>query len=704
MKATILNEEQNHLDETYEKLDRIEEELTSLIQKEHTQALQEKDDLFKELSRDMSSDIQVETLAELEAVNRIIEEANLSASLHEERLRKVKLLLKSPYFAKITFSLQNNTMEKDIYIGAAGVTDEHKRHFIVDWRSPIAELYYNQENGPTSYKVNGRTIEANLKVRRQFNIKDRKLLNCFDTTIAIEDPLLLSSLNSQRSSHLQAITATIQQEQNIIIRHEDVKVMLVNGIAGSGKTSILLQRIAYLFYTHRETLSPDQVYLLTPNSVFSSYIDNVLPDMGEKNPHIFTWDTIMEKHDLESRGISRNTTIEDLKNLEQGLEAISIEHKDLNDIEVEGECVLSRNTILNTINKFRHIPFGIRRSNQIIDDLFEKFEQRLNQKASDPDMQDLVASLSPEDERRIFKQQITFDDDGDLKKWTKEYFRHKYRKVPEMIKDGSWLAIDRIATKITHGTTLDGIAWLFMKIMIVGGAEKNAKYVVIDEVQDYTAAQLYLLSYYYPYANFLLLGDDNQAIYKKTASFAQIKDLFKERFEERFEEVASIDLLTSYRSSPEITALFSSLLPPHQQINVKSVQRPGEKPHIECYNNKDDYLNEIRILVDEAKEQEKLTAFIASSERSLKELIRDMPELEDFLLESKAHLPKNGPVVIDVSLAKGLEFDAVILVDAQSSSYPDTTLARHRLYTAISRATKEVALLGYKDVTSLLSL
>ena len=699
MDTSIINEEQKHLDETYEKLDSIEHELTSLIHKEHAQALQEKDDLFKELSRDMSSDIQVETLAELEAVNRIIEEANLSASLHEERLRKVKLLLTSPYFAKITFSLQKNNAEKDIYIGAAGVTDEHKRHFIVDWRSPIAELYYNQENGPTSYEVNGRTINADLKIRRQFNIKHRKLLNCFDTTIAIEDPLLLSSLNHQRSAHLKAITATIQREQNTVIRHKDVKVMLVNGIAGSGKTSILLQRIAYLFYTHRKTLNPDQVYLLTPNKIFSSYIDNVLPDMGEKNPHIFTWDAIMEKHELSKRGISRNTTIEDLKMLERGVEHITLDHKDLNNIEVEGECILSRNTIMNTINKYTHIPFGIRRSNQIIDDLLEKFEQRLNQKSSDPEAQDHVASLTPEEERSIFKQQISFEDESDLKKWTKEYYRHKYQRVPEMIKDGAWLAIDRVANKITHGATLDGIEWLFMKIMTVGGAEKNAKYVVIDEVQDYSAAQLYLLSFYYPYANFLLLGDDNQAIYKKTASFDQIKEIF----EQRFNEVAAINLLTSYRSSPEITALFSSLLPTHQQIDVKSVQRPGEKPHIRCYTEKDEYCSAISDLIRRAKQREELTAFIASSPKTLQELVQEVPELEEFLLQSETNLPKSGPVAVDVSLAKGLEFDAVVILDAQSASYPETTLAKHRLYTAISRATKQVTIISYQEITNLLN-
>ena len=149
-------------------------------------------------------------------------------------------------------------------------------------------MYYNQDMGPTHYRANGRTIAVDLTLRRQFDIVRDELRAYFDTNIAIQDSLLLASLSKQRTSQMQAITATIQKEQNAVIRHEDCPVLLVAGIAGSGKTSVLLQRIAYLFYQHRENLRPEDVFLITPNPVFRHYIANVLPDMGERNPETLT--------------------------------------------------------------------------------------------------------------------------------------------------------------------------------------------------------------------------------------------------------------------------------------------------------------------------------------------------------------------------------------------------------------------------------
>ena len=176
------------------------------------------------------------------------------------------LLLRQPYFAKVTLEMRPGRPPRDVYIGAAGMTDEHKRPLIVDWRSPVAETYYNQEMGPTSYQVDGRTRTVDLLLRRQFDITRDVLNSYFDTTVAIEDSLLLGALKKHHSEKLAAITATIQREQNAVIRHEDVPVLLVSGIAGSGKTSVLLQRVAYLFYHERKTLSADQIFLFTSSA------------------------------------------------------------------------------------------------------------------------------------------------------------------------------------------------------------------------------------------------------------------------------------------------------------------------------------------------------------------------------------------------------------------------------------------------------
>lgn len=222
-----------------------------------------------------------------------------------------------------------------------GMTDDDYRHFIVDWRSPIAEVYYNQDNGKTSYEANGRTIDCELKLRRQFDIERDLLKALFDTTVAIQDEMLLAALAQNRSSRLSAITATIQKEQNEVIRHEDVPALLVSGIAGSGKTSVLLQRIAYLFYRQRDTLKPEDVFLITPNPVFQRYIENVLPEMGESNPSSITFESLMCGLGLGSRDLGRDVSADALRAIDEMLPDFKLKQGDFTDIRIEGEPVIT---------------------------------------------------------------------------------------------------------------------------------------------------------------------------------------------------------------------------------------------------------------------------------------------------------------------------------------------------------------------------
>ena len=231
----VFQEEQEHLSEAYAKLLAARERLSSRLDRNREEAAKDLSDMRDELVLDKSSDVHTETMAELESMNRLVDVYNRTDSIFVEELRHVELLLKQPYFAKVRLKFKSGRV-RDVYLGTAGATDESQRHFIVDWRSPVAETYYNQSNGPTSYVANGKTIEVDLELRRQFDLTRDKLNAYFDTTVAIEDPLLLQSLSKRRSEKLSAITATIQKEQNEVVRHEDVPALVVNGIAGSGKT------------------------------------------------------------------------------------------------------------------------------------------------------------------------------------------------------------------------------------------------------------------------------------------------------------------------------------------------------------------------------------------------------------------------------------------------------------------------------------
>lgn len=694
----VFEEEQAHLSDTYGKLLAIRDEVRAQLEGDLAEALEGKENLFDEMTRDFSADIQLETLTELEAMNRIIEGYNLSADINTEKLRRTEILLRSPYFAKIRLQFPHSNQPKDIYIGAAGMTDDKRRHFIVDWRSPVAEVYYNQANGSTSYEANGRTIDVDLLLRRQFDITGDKLNACFDTTVAIEDPLLLKSLTARHSAHLSAITTTIQKEQNEVIRHRDVPVLLVQGIAGSGKTSVLLQRIAYLFYTERDNLDPADVFLITPNPVFGRYIDNVLPDMGESNPAILTWDDLMAQLGLEGRGIGKIEDLSVFRAIDEGLGRSALDPDDFCDVRLGDERVLSAASARSSFDKFSHLPLGPHRSTLAIEDMQEKVAQRIQRLAKDEDEQDALLELSTEEQISIFGQVILPLGDEELPERTRQWLQWRYRDMDRLIEEGAWLRLDRFGRRLLGKETLDAAEWLYLRLALLGGGQRRARYVMVDEVQDYTLPQLAVLARYFPQAHFLMLGDQNQAVRKGTASFEDIRRLF----EEAFDVVDECFLNISYRSSPEITTLFCKLLPPSQQVQAASVQRPGEEPTIIEETDPKAYEGALRQAVRDAAAEGGLTALIANSRSRARALAQQLEGEPLQVLPKDGELPAAGVVLLDVKLAKGLEFDHVIVPDVQEGAFPNEPLRRHRLYTAISRATQRLTLLANGRISELL--
>lgn len=692
--------EQEHLSTTYAKLQSIERSLQEQLASIFSEVASEKDLITDELNFDFDAEIHVETMAELEAVNRIIDTYNIAADVTTERLHRAQLLLKQPYFAKVTLQFKPGSEPKDIYIGNVGMTDDNYRHFIVDWRSPIAEVYYNQDNGKTSYEANGRTIDCELKLRRQFDIERDQLKALFDTTVAIQDEMLLAALAQNRSSRLSAITATIQKEQNEVIRHEDVPALLVSGIAGSGKTSVLLQRIAYLFYRQRDTLKPEDVFLITPNPVFQRYIENVLPEMGESNPSSITFESLMCGLGLGSRDLGRDVSADALRAIDEMLPDFKLKQGDFTDIRIEGEPVITAAQAHGAWNKLKNLPTGSHRSALVIDDLLDRLEQRIKRLAKSEKYQDMISDMSDAEQIECFGENVYIGDmdEAELVSYTERFLRWRYAGVEHEIAEGRWLRLDAIGMRLTGSENLSAIEWLYLKLALVGGGMRHARYVMIDEVQDYSAAQLMCLARYFGKAHFMMLGDENQAIREGTASFDEIREVFTRACG----SVDSCELMTSYRSSPEITALFTSLLDNEERVRVESVQPAGIEPVIiECADDLD-YEVQLKTAVEEALEAKSLAAIIAPDARRLAKLEQLLEDLPITTGAGKETMPEHGVLLLDIKLAKGLEFDQVIVPDAGNRSYPDETLARHRLYTAISRATKKVTLVANGKLTSLL--
>lgn len=697
----IFQQEQAHLTELYAKLTQIRDDISAELERTHATSVRDLLEMSEEVNVDVldlddpNYDDLAEAAASIEALNSIIDAYNQFHDVNTDKLRRVMLLLLQPYFAKVTLEMRPGRPPRDVYIGAAGMTDERSRPLVVDWRSPVAETYYNQQMGPTSFEVDGRTRNVNLTLRRQFDIVRDRLNMYFDTTVAIQDSLLLGALKKHHTEKLQAITATIQREQNEVVRHEDVPVLLVNGIAGSGKTSVLLQRIAFLLYRNRKTLRADQVWLFTPNSVFENYIDTVLPSMGEANPQTFTWRAFVNAQGAGERDLGEGSDPDTLLRMEELAHGLVIEEDDLREIRVDGVALLKQGQVKSAVEKFSEFEVGPRFTALVKEELHDRLNRRLSQMAKDEELQEEMLGLDVEQQVEIFGETILADDDDETLAYAKRFVEARYASAHDEIERLAWLRFDRIGMRLLGQKALSATEWLWLRLIFTGVGERDARFVMIDEVQDYTVTQLMVLARYFSRAHFLLLGDEHQAIYEGTASFEQIAEIFRQTH-------GSVDecrLLTSYRSSPEITALFTGLLDEREQLRLTSVQRPGVEPVIRSFAEKDAYLAALREAV--AEPGEGLTAVVAESDARVNWLSKQLGDAAR-VIRGDVSLPARGVVLMPLRVAKGLEFDHVIVPDAQAEVYPDTPLARRRLYTALSRAMHRVTVLAQGEMTPLL--
>ncbi len=765
----IFAEEQAHLQDTFDRLKKMEKDLEEKILSISKRAAEEKLDIRENLALNFDGDSDsMETYIEFEVMNHAIDQYNIDRDTSEEKLGRVKRLLKAPYFAKVQLQYDPDEEPEEFYIGSTGISEDALEPLVVDWRSPVAETYYNQDNGKTFYTVEGRRIDVDLLLRRQYELSENHLQAFFDTQIAIEDPLLIHSLTRRRSDKMQAITATIQKEQNKVVRHENVPVLLVNGIAGSGKTSVLLQRIAWLFYRQRDTLRPDEVVLMTLNPIFRRYIDQVLPDMGEMNPVSVTWSEFLDMAEVSRRrgrsssGADFRTLPETLLKMEEKLPSMRLEADDLRAIHQKSIRVLSKEKIAEVLAMHPGIQTGERLVQIAVDELKELAKREIRRKERDEDemRESADRSFSGDGEDDPYDQSPSRPREREGSRAEENRIQSQYGGAFQAINTCQWLDIDRIGCRLLGTEKLSDLEWLYLKMLLTGQKDLRTKYVMVDEVQDYTPAQLMVLKKYYPRARFMLLGDEFQAIREGSSSFAQIHKVFERestssgrtgrtvfplkggRFKAgkssssatagtdnrsaddknataagmnqsarttqtaagRPSGVTELSLTTSYRSSPEITALFAGLLPPEKQILVSSVQPPGSLPVFHVCETKEDYAQKLVRSVREAEKMEGLTAIICAGSRSLEKTAGVLSEngVDIPKILSGGRIPDAGVFLITLAHAKGLEFDGVILPDGSDGTYPDTVLARHRLYTAMSRATRRLTVLAKGSLTPLL--
>ena len=693
-------QEQQHLASTYAQLQEMAAELVRKMEHTRAAAAEDKRSMAGELAPNFATYADaMETYADFAAMNRVIDAYNLAQNADAEQLAKIRLLLEQPYFAKVVLRFKPGQDPKELYIGTAGVSDASCRRLVVDWRSPVAEVYYNQDLGPTSYVADGRTINANLELRRQFDIERDRLNAYFDTSVAIQDSLLLASLSKRRTAQMQAITATIQKEQNLVVRHEDVPVLLVSGIAGSGKTSVMLQRIAYLFYRLRGSLDASEVFLVSPNPVFRNYIAGVLPDLGERNPESLTWDEFARGLLPASLGSGNaGVPLSALARIDAACARFEFEAGDFRDIRVGDVRLIGAEAIRKVSDKFRRAPAGPHRVALVREELHARLEARLAQMAGTEAVLDEMAALPVDEQLRIFHETYDPADEKEERALALRYVARALRQ--RVLGRGK----RRLAAHRPH-----------RHAPLARGGPRPAG-MAVPENGAHRPGQ--------PTGE--VRHDRRGAgLHRRPAGGAGAllppRALPAARRPEPGHRAAHGHLRRGARRVRRLARAGGGMpagnqLPLHARDHA-DVRRPARRrtarpPLVHPARRGAALHRRLRgrggLPRRAARGRGRRTAGRRprGHRRSLEargeapaELLGDgAPELAD----DTGALPASGLVLLTLTLAKGLEFDRVIVPDASARVFPGDPLSRRRLYTTVSRATRGLTILAHGELTPLL--
>ncbi|MFC0300902.1 RNA polymerase recycling motor HelD [Virgibacillus soli] len=746
----MTNEERNRLIEQ-ERVDQVIDIIHKKQQKLYDSSTALRDSVI-ELRKTFWEDVTVnldepddiiETEASLKQQAELLSERERTHRQHYRELKLLEDLESSPYFGRIDF-VDDETAEKDkLYIGIASLMDEKDEDFLIyDWRAPISSLYYDYSPGKATYETVDGKITGEMTLKRQFIIDNGHIDGMFDTGVTIGDRLLQEALGNNASAMMKSIVATIQSEQNKIIRNEKSNLMLVQGAAGSGKTSAVLQRVAFLMYRYRETLNAQNMLLFSPNPLFSGYIANVLPELGEENIrqktfYHFLKDSIEKKLTVESpfQQMEYVLTKQTDQDYEVRMNSIAykstLSYKDLLDRYV--------NKLAETGVYFRNITF--RKQILVSKEKITSYFYSLDEDMILPNKMEIVAKwlvtelenierderekdwvmeevelLDKEDYLQAYYKNQAIDEENFgleeqllRKEVVKRYFGPMKRKVkrfafvnilatyfalfkeqtvtPVALQD--WEDICQLTmTSLANGvlTWEDATPFLYLQDQLLGNHVKGEiKHLFIDEAQDYSAFQFAYIKYLFPYTQMTLLGDMNQTIYHYATKNHPL-------ISENRESVERVTLTKSYRSTTEIVT-FTKTFAPSSEI-IEPFHREGKKPQLikleKCDPVDLTIVNVTKKLLEQGYET---IGVISKSAAQTAKLYHNLKgQLPVKMIHEETYQFDKGILILPVYLAKGIEFDAVIIPDASEKNYYNET-DRNLFYTACTRAMHELVMI-----------
>jgi DNA helicase II / ATP-dependent DNA helicase PcrA len=653
-----------------------------------------------------------------------------------DKVSQLERMLQSPYFGRIDFVEDGEENAEQIYIGTHNLSTNSTMEILVyDWRAPISSMFYDFETGLCNYDCPAGSIKGKMLLKRQYKIENMNIVYMFDSSLSINDEMLQEILGKSTDNRMKTIVTSIQREQNAVIRNNENKILIVEGPAGSGKTSIALHRAAYLLYKYRESMKSENILVFSPNHVFEDYISNVLPELGEENIQRSTFVSFFEnilekKYRIETmnqqmeyilscdtdkirlRCVKFKASLQFLAILKKYIQHIenglSMEFKDL---IYNGAILISVDEIWQLFNNdYSRFPFAKRleKLQQRLFYLLEQYEEKRRGKLLENGLQE--SNSVTEKERRLAEQKLNekFESlKNDIIKMTsfdvylmyndllsnlESFARQDDKQEMEDFRSFGIYTIRQLEKGIINYEDIAPIIFLKTVLDAVNDT-KSVKHVIIDEAQDYTAVQYEIFKKVFAHCKMTILGDVNQSVngYMNIGSFDVIPGVFN------MKDTKSISLTKSYRSSKEIADFCKEIL--ISRNSSEQLNRHGSKPKI----IKTDESNLNRRIADDIiklkKRNYKLIAVICKTAGQCEALYKSINSYVDInLISNQNEIYQGGVVIIPSYLAKGLEFDAVLVNSIEGKDYFKEE-DRRLLYTVCTRALHELYLYYFENMS-----
>ena len=743
--------EQAHLDDVVEKIKKSETRL-----REHMEVAEDDlkviNDAFDDIHLGMDGDsISIDAALSIHQQQQMLDERNNSWQQSRQRLGILKKLEKTPFFARLDFQEKGEPKRESVYIGLSSFTDKNDHFLVYDWRAPISSIYYDGKLGEVEYQTPDGLQSVNLFLKRQFLVENGKIKAYFDTQETIGDQMLLEVLDGKSSTHMKGIVKTIQSEQNKIIRDTKSKLLFVQGAAGSGKTSAILQRIAFLLYRYRGTLTSSQVVMFSPNSLFNDYIKDVLPEMGEQNMVQMTYKQFLARRlpnlkveslsdqfetvvDADSKNVSKFVSdVEFFKILTNYSKLLNQSGVSFKNIKFQGKVFIPKEKIQEIYYSYGSQYNLGNRLDATVDRLIKMLHRKIGAEMRTNWVSERIENLSKEQLQALYTTADQEFKNGDEEKkfLARKIVTTMLQGVHKNIKHARFLnvaanylnflkAVPKIVDLNKYDITpeqwdqyVDNFVqnfnqkqismnnlspYLYLYDLVTGKhGELDMKFVFMDEIQDYTPFQLAYMKYKFPRARYTMLGDLNQSIFTKNNSqtlLSEAQTLFDA------DETKVVQLVHSYRSTKQITEFTKAILTNGQRI--EPFNRMGDLPNLLMAKNETESVQQVINQLKENDQHNYTTAIIAKTLEDAEHLhdLLKVNNVASTLIRSENQRLAAGTIVLPSFLAKGLEFDAVIMWDASKDKFDEDE--QQLVYTIASRAMHKLTITSIGELSQLL--